>query len=105
MKIKQNCWEYNNCGRMTGGHMVAEMGICPAAEITEADGFNEGKNGGRICWAVSGTFCRGEKQGSYAMKKESCLECDFFKCVKKEELAEKGDFIMLLSGKKYSGSR
>ena len=45
--MKQNCWEFHNCGREEGGARATEMGVCPAASATEADGFCDGKNGGR----------------------------------------------------------
>lgn len=49
------------------------------------NGLNDGTKGGRICWAVAGTFCGGEVQGEYAQKIDSCMDCDFFKLVKREE--------------------
>ncbi len=56
---RRNCWEYMKCGRQIDGDKVAEFGICPAASDTSYDGIHSGKCGGRICWAVSGTFCGG----------------------------------------------
>ena len=55
-----NCWEFKKCGREIGGIKVEELGICPAASDTSVNEFNRGQNGGRICWAVAGTFCDGE---------------------------------------------
>jgi eukaryotic-like serine/threonine-protein kinase len=80
-----NCWEFKACGRETGGPNVAELGICPASTDTRFHGVNDGINAGRMCWCVAGTFCDGQVQGSVAGKKESCLLCDFFKSVEKEE--------------------
>ncbi len=82
---KRNCWEFKNCGREKDGEKVDEMGVCPAATDTDCDGLNEGKNAGRICWAVAGTFCGGDVQGSFAEKQLSCMTCDFFKEVEEEE--------------------
>jgi hypothetical protein len=82
---KANCWEVMNCGREPGGKNVPEMGICPASVETRLDGINGGKNGGRSCWAITGTLCEGKVQGSYAVKMESCLFCDFYKRVSEEE--------------------
>lgn len=82
---KKNCWEVLNCGREPGGENVDELGICPAAFIEETDGANEGKNGGRICWAVSGTLCNGECAGTFAQKLLDCLNCEFMKQVNTEE--------------------
>ncbi len=53
------------CGREQGGENSAEYGLCPAAADPSFDGINSGKCGGRICWAVAGTFCGGCTQGSF----------------------------------------
>ena len=66
------------CGREPGGKKADELGVCPAAGDSSFDGLNRGKNAGRICWAVAGTFCGGEVQGSFADKRKSCMRCDFF---------------------------
>ncbi|OFX69565.1 MAG: hypothetical protein A2X12_01480 [Bacteroidetes bacterium GWE2_29_8] len=84
-QIKINCWEYKKCGRQVGGDKVSELGVCPAATEIIVDGINCGKNGGRACWAVTGTYCKGEIQGSFAQKVINCLNCDFYKIVWKEE--------------------
>ncbi len=76
---RQNCWEYMKCGREPGGDKVSELGTCRAAVDTSLDGISSGKNGGRICWAIAGTFCWGEIQGTFAKKLSSCTKCDFFK--------------------------
>ncbi len=81
----QNCWEYMKCGREPGGEKADELGVCPAAEDKSFDGINRGKNAGRFCWAVAGTFCGGKAQGSFAEKRESCLSCRFFNKVRAEE--------------------
>ena len=82
---KLNCWEFKNCGREPGGKRVADMGICPGAVETQADGVNSGKNGGRACWAISGTLCGGKVQGTYAAKIGNCLNCGFYQKVQREE--------------------
>ena len=82
---KENCWEVKKCGRGTGGAKVAELGVCPAVTDASAEGLNGGKNGGRICWAITGTFCGGKVQGAFAQKQVSCMGCDFFQKVKQEE--------------------
>jgi hypothetical protein len=57
---RENCWEHRKCGREE---------TCPAFP-----------NHGRGCFAVTGTWCRGEKQGSYDAKIAKCrAECDFYK--------------------------
>jgi hypothetical protein len=85
MKMKTNCWDAKKCGRELGGARVAEAGICPAAEDASSDGVNGGKNAGRICWAVAGTFCGGKVQGDFAVKQVSCMSCEVFKQIKQEE--------------------
>ncbi len=90
---KQNCWEFKKCGREPGGVKVAELGECEAATRAVADGMHDGRKGGRVCWAVSGTLCGGKVQGVFAKKVSSCLECDFFKQV----LAEEGADLLRLS--------
>ncbi len=96
--IKQNCWEYFGCGRESGGAKVAELGICPSAIDTSANGLNNGKNGGRICWALAGTLCGGEVQGTFAAKQHSCLVCRFFKMVRMEEDRA---FLLMRPGQVY----
>ena len=80
----ENCWEFMNCGCQPGGVNVNESGACSAALDTSYDGLNGGKNAGRICWAVAGTFCGGEKQGIFTEKQVTCKSCVFFKLVEKE---------------------
>lgn len=82
---KANCWEALKCGREPGGDKAEELGTCPAAIDTAFDGFNQGSKGGRLCWLVAGTFCRGEVQGTFAKKQISCRGCSFYKQVHLEE--------------------
>jgi hypothetical protein len=82
---KLNCWEYKRCGRQPCGACVAELGVCPAAMEKKADGFNGGKNAGRVCWAIANTLCNGKVQGSLVEKINDCMECDFFKLVSAQE--------------------
>jgi hypothetical protein len=49
------------------------------------DGVNGGKNAGRICWAVAGTFCGNGTQGVFAEKMDNCILCDFYHQVAGEE--------------------
>ena len=52
-----NCWEIIKCGREPGGDKVDSRGPCPAAIDAISSGVNGGHCGGRVCWAISGTFC------------------------------------------------
>ena len=82
---KLNCWEYKKCGREQGGRLASGISVCPAASDASFDGINSGENGGRFCWAVAGTCCAGKVQGTYAEKRESCMDCEFYKTVCAEE--------------------
>ncbi len=64
---------------------MGSQSVCPAAFDASFDGINSGINGGRFCWAVAGTFCDGKIQGTYAQKRESCMDCDFYHIVCAEE--------------------
>ena len=65
---KINCWEFMKCGREPGGMNSIELGICSASVEISIDGINGGKNGGRACWALSGTFCEGRYKGVSQVK-------------------------------------
>lgn len=82
---KLNCWEYKKCGREPGGAKVKELGVCPVFTEKRTDNLNCGKNGGRACWAIAGTLCGDKVQGTFAFKLSTCLQCEFFKLVVKEE--------------------
>ncbi len=86
---KLNCWEYSKCGREPDGKKVDELGVCPAAVDASFDSINSGENGGRVCWAIAGTFCEGKIQGAFTDKRDSCVNCEFFKMVNSED--ETGD--------------
>jgi len=90
---KQNCWEFKKCGREPGGAKTAEFGICPAATERKVHKVHGGRNGGRACWALTGTFCGGKVQGTFAAKLKNCMDCEFFKLVGAEE------------GKDYEGAK
>jgi len=91
--FKKNCWEQKACGRQPGGDKTNELGICPVATHTKAHEINNGINGGRACWAIEGTLCGGEVQGTFAQKMGNCMDCDFYSLVRQEE------------GSSYKGSR
>ena len=81
---KPNCWEVLDCGREAGGNRAGEQ-VCPAAVDATGDGINGGKNAGRICWAVRGTFCFNSHQPSVPRKRSMCQSCPFFREVEREE--------------------
>ena len=88
-----NCWEFNNCGRELEGKISSELGTCPAAEDRYSDGINGGRNGGRICWSVAGTFSGDGIAGTFARERFSCINCDFFKLVDRETGIEKFELL------------
>jgi len=82
---KVNCWQFKKCGRQPSGENVGELGVCTAATESAADGINHGVDGGRSCWALAGTLCGGNVQGTFATKLANCMHCDFYKLVLQEE--------------------
>lgn len=85
-----NCWEIKQCGREPNGKN-SKLGVCPVFLAKDFDAINHGRLGGRICWFISGTFCDGEVQGTYAHKKLTCMTCEVYKQVKNEE---NNDFVL-----------
>ncbi len=83
--MNQNCWEVKKCGRQPGGSRCLDLGVCPAAIDSKANGLNGGRNGGRICWALTGTLCGGTVQGTFAQKLSNCMQCDFYHQVQTEQ--------------------
>jgi len=82
---KLNCWEFQKCGREPGGHAVGDQGTCPAAAESTLDGVHGGRNSGRTCWVLAGTFCSGQVAGTVAKKLSNCVECPFYQLVIREE--------------------
>lgn len=83
--MKKNCWEYKKCGREIGGANIKELGVCPAATRKSADGINGGKNGGRVCWTIAHTYCEGQIQGDPRQKRSSCVGCEVYETINREE--------------------
>ncbi len=82
---KQNCWEFMKCGRESDGKNTEKLGACPAAVETKTAGIHGGKNAGRCCWVIAGTFCEGKVHGTFIEKFGACVECPFYKLVTREE--------------------
>jgi len=85
---KLNCWEITKCGREPGGENIEELGVCSATIDTSSNGTNQGINGGRLCWAVTGTLSGKNVCGHISKNKSSCTACDVFKKIKAEEGSE-----------------
>ena len=84
MTVKANCWQVKKCGRESGGAKAAELGVCPASTASTT-GLNGGERAGRLCWAIAGTLCGSKPQGTFIQKASSCMNCDFYLSVKREE--------------------
>ena len=97
MTVKQNCWEYKNCGREPLGNNVKVLGACPAATERKLHGVHDGVNAGRSCWVVAGTLCQGEVQGVFSKKYNTCKECDFYQKVLSENFGNFQISIALLN--------
>jgi len=103
-KKKLNCWEFKQCGREPSGTRVAELGVCPVATEIRADGIHHGSNGGRCCWVVTGSLCKGQRQGCYVEKFGGCQHCDFYELVKSEESPQFRVGLTILNEIKKRGS-
>ncbi len=64
----KNCWDIKGCGRQEDGPNVSHLGICVAAQ----------RDLGHSCWAVAGTLCGGEVQGTVAKKEAQCISCEVY---------------------------
>lgn len=84
-KMKKNCWEFKGCSRQFVGKHSKNKRVCLASTMTSYDGVNDGDNGGRVCWMITGTTCNDEIQETFSHKIETCVKCDFYKAVAAEE--------------------
>ncbi|GIK66206.1 MAG: hypothetical protein BroJett018_40000 [Chloroflexota bacterium] len=91
---KQNCWEVKGCGREPGGVNVDALGVCQASVAYDCDGVNGGVNAGRFCWAVAGTLCGGQVQGTFAQKVAGCMQCKFYLQVVQETYDDKEVLVL-----------
>ncbi len=78
--MKQNCWEFMDCGSKRD---------CPAFSEDRLNGEHGGVNAGRACWVVAGSFCSDKIKGEFAQSGKTCRQCDFYQHVYEEE---KDDF-------------
>jgi hypothetical protein len=63
-----NCWEIKKCERQKGGMKVYDLGECIASKYEM----------GHSCWAIAGTFCGGEIQGTTVQKVDLCSFCEVY---------------------------
>jgi len=74
--VEVKCWEMKNCGEVN----------CPAY-----------KNTCGRCWLIAGTMCGGEVQGKYALKYETCCECEVYRnAVFRDPMGEVYEHILTL---------
>jgi signal transduction histidine kinase len=70
------CWEVKQCGQET----------CPSY----------GNQDNLRCWEVAGTFCKGEIQGIFAQKLESCSQCEVFQAAREDSILNLGETFNLM---------
>jgi hypothetical protein len=80
-----NCWQYMLCGRETGGAYTGRFGVCPASTDNRLDGVHGGKNAGRACWVVTGSFTKDADEMVFTRSHKDCRACDFYNAVHREE--------------------
>jgi len=86
MNERKNCWEYSKCGYGPDEINSLKKGMCcPAASSTICNGINKGKDAGRFCWSISGTFCNEVKGKVSCFKLCDCIRCPFLSLVIEEE--------------------
>ncbi len=95
--IRANCWQFMQCGRQPGGPHEDDLGACPAATEERLDRVHHGTNGGRACWVLAGTLCKGKTRGVFAQKFRDCRACDFYRKVREEERPSFQSAAVLLS--------
>ncbi len=93
------------CGRGPGKSGTTKLETCKAAQEKKLDGIHDGKNSGRACWVVAGTYCGGSLQGTFAKKSLACKRCDFYNKVIQEEGQNVKSTQLLLNRLKKLGSR
>ena len=77
-----NCWDIVKCERQSGGKKINELGVC----IVSKEGM------GHSCWAIAGTLCYGEVQGTIAQKIGYCTSCEVHKTYNRS-LGEMGKLV------------
>jgi len=82
---KINCWDFKRCGGNVEGDRAQKLIDCPVFSESALNGINGGKNGGRSCWLIQGTFCGSRIQRSLIPKSLACKFCDFKRFVLREE--------------------
>ncbi|MBN1389668.1 MAG: hypothetical protein JXA22_03390 [Candidatus Thermoplasmatota archaeon] len=87
-ETKQNCWEFNGCGRAADHGPEGGKEVCPVSTSLQFDNRNGGKNGGRYCWRVpagDSSSAGNRPVPNWADDTRDCIRCGFFRKVLKEE--------------------
>ncbi|MBI5742196.1 MAG: hypothetical protein HZA16_15965 [Nitrospirae bacterium] len=74
---KLNCWEFKKCGREKEGAGLDKSCVCPVARKISADGLNNGRNGGRICWVIADLCCDRKVDCVNTRRGDPCFSCEF----------------------------
>ena len=83
---KYNCWYFMKCGREPSGALVHQFGVCPASTEQRLDGIHDGKNAGRACWVVAGSYSEQKRfHCFFARIYEDCKKCEFYAVTKAAE--------------------
>ena len=82
---KKNCWEIKKCNFGSQKSKTNTATACLVKSSAEFNNTNGGVNGGRICWAVAGTFSSRPPCGEFVHEQVTCMECEVFKQIEKEE--------------------
>lgn len=83
---KYNCWYFMKCGREPSGALVHQFGVCPASTEQRLDGVHDGKNAGRACWVVAGSYSEQKSfHCVFARIYKDCRKCEFYTLAMEEE--------------------
>ena len=75
--FKPQCWEVMKCNNQTN---------CVVAINVKYHNLHDGKNAGRACWLVAGTFSKDKSNKNSCINKVStCMNCNFFAMVQEQE--------------------
>lgn len=80
-----NCWEVLGCGQGPDETLRPGTERCPVPSAAAYAAINDGRAGGRICWAVPGALCRRGLPVELSVEQKPCASCSFFAQVRREQ--------------------
>lgn len=83
-----NCWDVMKCGREHDSPTVNDQGECAASAAVKANGLHGGLNGGRVCWAIAGSFSGKQPSCTFVARMGGCESCTFYKMVRVMESSD-----------------